>query len=698
MKRRICKYCYDFMGVRQHRCPFYLLKITKNDLDLINKIKQKNDSIIELYQKQLNSVTLQYQTLKGVFDKIVNVIRPYLDYKQNYTLEEVVENSLLNNKTKKSTISLISQYKKYFNEKLERNIKAKKGETDGDELISLYDPKNAFEFISNHEKKYQRGTIKKNLNTLLRYIKLATKNPLLSYEFPIGKGQPSKLKHIITDNELKKFIRYLNSNKYYVLIVICMIMYKFGLRIGPLAKIKVRDFLPNNIIIFKEKNSLIIKRKLLDSTAEIIQRLINECGLKEDDFMFYYFKFENDEEKRCQFFAQKLRNVLHESNCFSLATTESLSSHIFRATYAVNSYQNNNIEKIQSDLGHKLSYTTLNSYVHPERRNLNLNEEQRKEIKGIEALKMRINEGKIINNKPYNNAADEEENSLNLEEEGEDYIDDDIDQSENIFYFTGHFYDDIDIIDYKNKTKNNGYFQENYKKNNDVESDTLVNFEKSIIKEKKGFYQDCEKIKLNSVKAKDKNKKKIGSLDIFGIQNYSDSVVVKQSDENIIFSKRIKNKNELYQLTSKEYEILEETLRMNKKGIYNNIQGVFRNGKLMIEASNNIEKNVLITMIGGIVFLKKNNNSIEQSQINKKEKSLTLLYFKTANSMYDRLIKLSKNSLVNYLFQNSNKSEENLDIIKIVDTKNLIKLLIITNREIKKGEILSLNRNLLMND
>ena len=103
-------------------------------------------------------------------------------------------------------MSLINQYKKYCNEKLEKNIRAKKGDIAVDKLISLYDPRNAFEFISNHEKKYKRGTIKKNLNTLLRYIKLATKNPFLSYEFPIGKGEQSKLKHIITTNELKEFI------------------------------------------------------------------------------------------------------------------------------------------------------------------------------------------------------------------------------------------------------------------------------------------------------------------------------------------------------------------------------------------------------------------------------------------------------------------------------------------------------------
>jgi hypothetical protein len=30
-------------------------------------------------------------------------------------------------------------------------------------------------------------------------------------------------------------------------------MYKFGLRIGALAKLQVNDLLPDNIIIFKEK-------------------------------------------------------------------------------------------------------------------------------------------------------------------------------------------------------------------------------------------------------------------------------------------------------------------------------------------------------------------------------------------------------------------------------------------------------------
>ena len=54
--------------------------------------------------------------------------------------------------------------------------------------------------------------------------------------------------------ELEKFITYLIINKFYVIIVIFLLKYKFRLRIGSLANSKVRDLLSNNIIIFKEKN------------------------------------------------------------------------------------------------------------------------------------------------------------------------------------------------------------------------------------------------------------------------------------------------------------------------------------------------------------------------------------------------------------------------------------------------------------
>lgn len=80
---------------------------------------------------------------------------------------------------------------------------------------------------------------------------------------------------------------------------------------------------------------------------------------------------------------------------------------------------------------------------------------------------------------------------------------------------------------------------------------------------------------------------------------------------------------------------------------------------------------------------------------NKTENSFVLLYFKTAKKLYDRYIKLSPNSIINFLFINNDNSPSNLDLVKIKDEQYKIKIKIISNRVIKKGEILSLNKELL---
>ena len=238
------------MNRRQHRCPYYLLGITPNDLKNIKLNKDKTEKLICSYQQQINSLSAQYNQLKAIFDKILNIVQPFINDRKIFSLEEVVDNSLLNSRTKKSTISLINKYSNYCKNKLEQTINSNNGKSNIKDLPIIYDPQNAFDFITSEKNKYKRGSVKKNLNTLLRYIKLATKNPFLEYELPIGKGEPSKLKHIITKEELKKFIKYLNNQKLYIIIATCLLMYKFGIRIGAIAKLKVCDLLMDNIIIF----------------------------------------------------------------------------------------------------------------------------------------------------------------------------------------------------------------------------------------------------------------------------------------------------------------------------------------------------------------------------------------------------------------------------------------------------------------
>lgn len=83
-----------------------------------------------------------------------------------------------------------------------------------------------------------------------------------------------------------------------------------------------------------------------------------------------------------------MRKILYESKSFSVSSTESLSSHIFRATYAVNTYKGKEIEKVKKELGHKYAFTTINSYIKPEKRGLNLLEEKIKHNKkGIQIIK-----------------------------------------------------------------------------------------------------------------------------------------------------------------------------------------------------------------------------------------------------------------------------------------------------------------------
>ena len=302
----------------------------------------------------------------------------------------------------------------------------------------------------------------------------------------MGIGEPAKLKHIITEDELKKFVWFLNSKKLYILIVMTMLLYKFGLRIGALAKLKVNDLLDNGIIIFREKNSKIIKRQLLKETFDILTLLINECELTKDNYIFYFFKFENDEDKRSLFLAQKYRMLLYESGAFSLSSTESLCSHIFRATHAVNIFKEEQMDFARRELGHRYLSTTINNYIRPEDRQLNVLEE--KNLGNFNAIKF-LNK-KRNNNVNFPKRETKEHvkyNQTNLnknaylenkiieesEDDEEDIIDDDFETNKSTFYLTGHFYDDSDLLSYKNE-KIKSAFKEKIK-NNILEEDEFKN-------------------------------------------------------------------------------------------------------------------------------------------------------------------------------------------------------------------------------
>ena len=68
--------------------------------------------------------------------------------------------------------------------------------------------------------------------------------------------------------------------------------------------------------------------------------------------------------------------LLHESGAFSLSSTVSLCSHIFRATHAVNNFKGEQMDFARKELGHRFLSTTINNYIRSEDRQLNFLEEK----------------------------------------------------------------------------------------------------------------------------------------------------------------------------------------------------------------------------------------------------------------------------------------------------------------------------------
>lgn len=76
-----------------------------------------------------------------------------------------------------------------------------------------------------------------------------------------------------------------------------------------------------------------------------------------------------------------------------------------------------------------------------------------RKLEGINVLKRGINDKNSLQSKILKLNDNKKEHSFDLDEEEDDYYDDDFEVNEKIFYFTGYFYDDFDIIAFKDKKK-----------------------------------------------------------------------------------------------------------------------------------------------------------------------------------------------------------------------------------------------------
>ena len=690
------------MKIRQHRCPYFILKIKKEEIEEYLSKKKVDDNALQNYQQQLNICSQKVKEYQSVLQQIYNLVKPLVNSTEPKPLLECVEEAFISPLTKTNTLSLVKQYIQFCNNKMNDIIISNNGNNNPDSIPSIYEPDNAYNFVTTKNPPYNRTTKKKHLNTLLRLIRISTKNPFLSYSLPIGHGDSTKLKHLLTINEIKNFIVFLNETRHFIAILMVILLYKFGVRIGSLAKMKCSDLSENNQIIFREKNNAIIRRSLLDETSSLIHRLIFECNLKENDYLFYNYKFNDNEYKRSLFFSQKIRNLMISSKAFSDPTIETVSAHSFRVTHAVEVFQGRTIEGAQKELNHKNKATTFYSYVKPDVRNLFMKEEKDSLL---------LNKGNVIekkkedifNEKKKKNQINEqielEEKldvfSYDLQEEGENIIDDDFMMKEKIFYFEGHFYDDVDFKEHfalNNKKQNKRSFE--YMELDNISDRTKDNI---IEKSKKQTIKNNNiRFLFNSNKKETIKNNYLKNYELIStLEDLKKSSEIECENNEIISSKKIKKIKDCLILSPEEEIILAKTTKLNKNGIYNNLEVKLLNNHIYIRAKEDINNNTLITTVGGKIYFYK---QYLKDEVPKHDMMSPIIhYFETANKLYDRIISINPFSIIKYLFYIENENESNLKIIKILDKQKQIILCAITSKEIMKGEILSLNRNLLIN-
>ena len=69
-------------------------------------------------------------------------------------------------------------------------------------------------------------------------------------------------------------MKYFKANKDFELPLIFELLYKFGIRVGAISKLKFDDILDDRTIIFNEKTNKIIKRKFKGKLLEKFKKII----------------------------------------------------------------------------------------------------------------------------------------------------------------------------------------------------------------------------------------------------------------------------------------------------------------------------------------------------------------------------------------------------------------------------------------
>lgn len=145
------------------------------------------------------------------------------------------------------------------------------------------------------------NTKKQRLKKFINIIRKAAGDTSLMYSYNYPKSMKTNIKHLITDEEIIKYINYLKEEGLFEQLLIIELLFKFGFRIGAISKIKVKDLSEDNNLVLLKKNMELIKRKLFSETANKLRQLIKIQKITRNDFINFPSKFKQNTNKRANF-------------------------------------------------------------------------------------------------------------------------------------------------------------------------------------------------------------------------------------------------------------------------------------------------------------------------------------------------------------------------------------------------------------
>lgn len=649
---------------KNHRCPYRKINFHKDTLDNINSYISNIEKENKTYINIINDLRTKNKKYHDFIMKLVYDLEPFKELKKTIDYKELINGSTLDQLTKDQYISMFKLYSDFIDAKNKEIILRHKDQDTKPKLLALYDLKNVQLYLNDYTDNSETTKAAKKCK-LRNIIRLCTGNAAIDYENTLGKRVPKgKPKHIITDDELDEFTKYVKSKGLFISLIIVEILSKFGFRIGALARFKVSDIGSEGICVFKEKNEQIVKKQLLKETLEKIKHIIIHQKLSDKDYVFFHNAFPNDEKKRAKFLSNKITCLMQESKAFHVGEKETLSSHCFRATLAVKKYKEAGIKMAKEALGHQHESTTINNYLRIEDHNLEINEE--------ENYKNDLKLKKIFN---INCRTTVDNNS-------EDYIND----SESSY-----------SID-KNETKKS--LKEDSQETNLIEKNILENYSARANPNNKKKAEISEEILLsvnNDITDELDEKKKIENIKKClkdAKRKFADNIDCCTNKAQS--SKFCPYENKLTRLSVVSEFSFERTIEQNNKGIFPGIELYTFSGKSYIRATKRILKDTIIFYVSGDLIFRREFEKLKFDKSDNYIKGIVL--YKTKNKSGDRIINISKNSNITcFLIVTSIELMINCKIKTIVNRHNKCYAVIVSTKDIEKYKYLKVsNDNLIL--